>query len=196
MGTLLERVQRIRSLAIVLNDTMLDFGASDSGAAGLAVINSIFDSGNVSRSCPGLRRLRIQSLSFKSISFILPTVLTLNCLEILQLFECRDTNRLYETLSQLKPPLHTFSDERFYNGQFQHADKSFLKSLAPLRTLRISAERGSPRSDTLAWSALMPHASQIEILEVDDWSTTVGNFRGTRAVPLLAEFCERASRLQ
>lgn len=58
-GTLLERVQRIRSLAIVLNDTLLDFGASDTGAAGLAVINSIFDSGNVSRSCPGLRRLRI-----------------------------------------------------------------------------------------------------------------------------------------
>lgn len=195
-GSLLERVERIQSLAIVLEDHLLDFEARDSGAAGLAVIKALFDSGNVSRSCPGLKRLRIQSMSFESIGFILPTLLTLNHLQKLQLYKCWETNRLYETLSQLRPPLHTFSDERFCNDRFQHTTDMLFKSLAPLKTLRISVDLDTPILDELGWSALMAHASQLEILEVNDWCTISNSFKGDRALPLLDAFCERASRLQ
>lgn len=186
----------MRSLSIVLENDRLDFSAKDSAAAGLAIITSLLGTSNTSRSCPSLKSLHIQSLSFKSIGAILPTVLTLDHLEDLRLIKCLDTNRFYETLSLVKPPLNTFTDERSSNSPFHVTTNTLLRSLAPLRKLRISVERNTKVGETLKWSSLLQHASRIEVLEINDWKIDPDGLLEDTTLPALDAFCKDASRLQ
>jgi hypothetical protein len=213
-GMLIERMQHMTSLAIHLDEERLpkSIGSGYEGS-GLAAIRTLFIGKTQARRCPNLKALRIESMWFSSAGDVLPTLLDLGKLEHLQLSQCNQTNRLYESLSQLQLKLRSFTDEFSCNGHHQGlhnmpagsqiSTSAFLSSLKGIQKFRL---RGTPcdwRIETFDWAALASNASSICILEMTDYrgngpfsklsSTPISP--GT-ALPGFRALCENATHLQ
>jgi hypothetical protein len=177
-GMLIERMQHMTSLAIHLDEERLpkSLGTGYEGS-GLAVIRTLFIGKTLARRCPNLKALRIESMWFASAGDVLPTLLDLGRLEHLQLSGCNQTNRLYESLSQLQLTLRSFTDELSCNGHYQgllipagsHSSTSaFLSSLKFLNKFRMRGTPCDSGTETFDWAALAANASSIRILEMTD----------------------------
>lgn len=196
--TLLERAVCVTSLAIELSVETLDFGSGRGQEAGRHVINTLFSSKNATHIGLKLRRLRIRSMAFCDAGTILPTVLPCEGLEHLHLLNCSHTDRLCESLSQLKLSLRSFCDEGHDAHRGDH-HAAFLKSLPPLQTIRLTGyyrlatmgHEGSP------WPVFVPHASSLRCLEIGECYLNQNSITSKGKVPAsFEEFCASASNLQ
>lgn len=194
---LLERMTSLTSLSIKLECDLLDHSMGCRCATGQEVVNTLFGAGYATSPRARLRRLRIESMSFRYAGAILPTVLPLDQLEYLHLLSCSRTDRLYESLSQLDLTLQSFCDEH-YSSVHGGAMVSFLRSLAPLEKLRVTRNVRTDGHEESAWSEIMPHASKLRCLEVGDHEppTDASFFNTRRTLPEFWAFCRTASNLE
>jgi hypothetical protein len=210
-GMLIERMQHMASLAIHLDEERLpkSLGSGYEGS-GLAVIRTLFIGKTLARRCPNLKALRLESMWFSSAGDVLPTLLDLGRLEHLQLSGCNQTNRLYESLSQLQLNLTSFTDELSCNGHYlrnlpagsQSSNSAFLSSLKGIQRFRL---RGTPCDsgiETFDWAALASNASSIRTLEMTDhrgngpFSKVASTLLQGTALPGFRALCENATHLQ
>ncbi|KAM0719760.1 hypothetical protein Q7P37_003893 [Cladosporium fusiforme] len=184
-GLLLERMQGITSLDLhVCGPNRM-------------VTQKLFRNGNPASRCPNLKRLRFTSMSFFNYGAILPTMLTFNNLEHLQLINCDYTNCLWDILTQIKPPLQSFCDIGYKNGTWQPVCNKFLRTLEPLQKLRISSDRFMTEdSDAFSWAALYAHAKTLQCLEVNDNDFEDWPHESTKVLPQFRRFCKRATQLE
>jgi hypothetical protein len=208
-GLMIERMQHMTSLAIHLDEERLPKSMGGFEDTGLTVVRTLFVGKTHARRCPNLKALRIESMWFKSAAEVLPTLLDLERLEHLQLSGCNQTNRLYESFSQLHLKLRSFTDELSCNGHYQSplntwmpmglqvSISAFLSSLKSLQKFRI---RGTPcdsgRTETFDWVALAANASSIRILEMTDHRENGPFSRRSTALPGFRALCENAAQLQ
>jgi hypothetical protein len=163
------------------------------------VLDTLFATGYDTSPRAKLKSLRITSMSFQSAGAILPTVVSLNELEHLQVLYCQHTDRLYESLSQLNLTLKSLCEETFSTPPDDGAPlKTILRSLAPLQKLRIVRDYTDQDSGDFVWSSLITHAPELRCLQL-------GNFLPNHERPFVNErmtfpsfqaFCSLASRLQ
>jgi hypothetical protein len=176
----------------------MDFGSGRGQEAGRHVINTLFSSKNVTLTGLKLRRLRIRRMSFRDAGTILPTVLPCDGLVHLHLLSCSHTDRLYESLSQLKLSLRSFCDEG-HDAHREEIHAIFLKSLPPLQTLRLTGFYRSAATDHdgSLWPAIVSHASSLRCLEIGEFCFNRSSITSKSKIPkYFGEFCTSASNLQ
>jgi len=195
---LFENMPSVTSLSIKLSSARLDRTIGGKCETGRKIIVKIFDSTNASRPHQKLKRLRIERMSFKSAGFILPTVLPLDELEHLHLFRCRYTNRLCESLSQLKLRLKSYCDLRAYNVSNPGAYDTSMRSIQPLRKLRLSCDQADSTGwDSCDWASFLPHANELRCLDLRDNDPARPLFATTRrSLAGFRSFCANASHIQ
>lgn len=205
-GILIERMQHMTSLAIQLDEERLPKSMGGYEGSGLAVIQTLFIGKTQARRCPNLKALRIESMWFASAGEILPTLLDLDRLEHLQLSGCNQTNRIYESFSQLQLKLRSFTDEISCNGHYQGlhslpagsrgSTSAFLSSLQNLHKFRLRGTPCDTGTETFDWAALASNASSIRILEMTDHRGNGPFTEDSTALPGFRALCENAAQLQ
>lgn len=195
-GLIIERSQQIESLAIECSSETLDDG-HERKATGLAVVNRLFGYSNAARRCPKLKCLRVEGLCLESSGVVLPTLLDIERLEHLQLAKCFHSNRLCEVLAQMRLRLKSFSDEVSCNDPVEGSTGVFLTSVGPLEKLRITSHPDTREFQAFSWNALMPHATKLRLLELNDWMPFSNPLDGeNRTIAEFKSFCELAPQLQ
>jgi hypothetical protein len=205
-GMLIERMQHMASLAIHLDEERLPKSMGGYEGSGLAVIQTLFIGKTHARRCPNMKALRIESMWFASAGAVLPTLLDLGRLEHLQFSGCNQTNRIYESFSQLQLGLRSFTDELSCNGHYQGlhniptgsqgATSAFLSSLKALHKFRLRGTPCDSGTETFDWAALASNASSIRILEMTDYRGKGPFSQGSTALPGFRALCETATQLQ
>jgi hypothetical protein len=194
---ILEHTVRVTVLEIELSNEKLSFGSSGAGQVGREVVNTLFESNNAAHQVPKLQVLRIRHMSFSKAGTILPTVLTCNELRHLHLLSCSHTDRLCESLSQIKLNLQSFCDMG-YGAHCEDAHTIFLKSLSCLQTLRFTGyyRATSSRHGEYPWPMITSQAPSLRCLEIDLVSRDSGTSNEPKILRSFAAFCASASNLQ
>jgi hypothetical protein len=137
-GSLLGRMTSVTSLAVTLKAR--HFGGIRGGASetGREVVTTLFPPANANPLRVKLRRIRIESMSFRLAGVILPNVVPLDSLKHLYLLRYSDTDHLCESLSRLSLALESFCDERS-TSPGQGKMEAFITSLGPLQEFRVTA---------------------------------------------------------
>lgn len=169
-------------------------GASETGRE---VVKTLFPPGYANTLRAKLRRLRIEFMSIRLAGAILPNVVPLDELKHLHLLRCNETDHFCDSLSRLNLTLESFCDEYSESTQLGMME-AFLTALHPLQELRVTSWRYSLGSERFDWPSLMPHAADLQRLEVCDHTPfRSGPFVATtRTLSTFKAFCERASSLQ
>jgi hypothetical protein len=199
-GQLYSHMPLVKNMTITLNDDRLDGTMGGKGETGRGVIDKIFGSPDTSHARAKIRNLRLEGMSLKSAAVILPALLPLDELEHLHLLRCRYTSRFCESLAELNLCLKAFCDQQAYNVRSPGTMDAFLNSLRCLRTLRLSRDwRSSSDFESCDWPSLLPCASELLSLDLDDHEPGPDGvlFLDTRrSLPGFRVFCDRASQLQ
>jgi len=204
-GMLIECMQHMTSLAIHIDEERLPTSMGGSEDSGLTVIRTLFIGKPHARRCPNLKALRIESMWFSSAGEVLPTLLDLDTLEHLQLSGCNQSNRFYESLSQLQLKLRSFSDELSCNGHTrglhlpagsQGSTSAFLSSLKSIQKFRIRGTPCDSGTESFDWAALASNSSSIRVLEMTDHRGNGPFSEDSTALPGFRTLCENAAQLQ
>lgn len=186
-----------KDLTIKFNEAYSGHSIVEEGEIGCKVIEKIFGS-TIAGHRHQIKSLRIEAMSFRTAGVILPTILPFENLEHLKLINCKYTDRLCASITPLELCLRSFQNQRAHCGRQEGAIDAFVKSLRPLRKLRLSSGWSSKNSFGMCdWSSLIPHAHELNCLDLDDYEPIIVAFSGTGR-PLLDfdRFCSRASKLQ
>ena len=199
-GQLFSHMPLVTNVALTLCNKCLDHTNGDQSEAGCKVLNKIFGSSKTNHDRLKVRVLRIEGLSFKSAGVVLPSILPLEGLEQLYLFNCRYTSRLCESLAELSLHLKVFCDQHAYNTPRLATVDTFLKSLRYLRVLRLSRDwRSLSDFEPCDWPSLFPCAPELRSLDLNEHKHGPDGllFLNTRrSLPGFQTFCDRASQLQ
>lgn len=194
---LIEYKPSITSLTIQIHSKYNVHSMGSSAEAGQKIVNTLFAAGNAHIiHCPNVKRLRIENMSFRYAGAILSTALALDHLEHLHLLGCKHTNFLCESLSGLGLTLQSFCDEVPHNPPYPGAVDEFIRSLTPLRKLRIMSTPHREEHEVCDWTSLMSHAPVLQCLELYDYDPFQSFLRTKRDLPGFQAFCKRASQLQ
>lgn len=197
---LVDRMTSVTRLTITMNSHRHTMDGLLSDACG-EVVNTMFASGNAFSRGHKLKRLRLENMWLQEIGITLPKVLPFDGLTHLQLYNCSQTNILCETLSQLDLDLQSFCAEHIKDPPRPGAIDGFLRSLPPLRQLRIThhdrIRLNEKEVESFDWTALMVHAPNLRCLDLDDFTAKSELFIDTtRNLPDFLAFCKSASDLQ
>jgi hypothetical protein len=164
-----------------------------------ADITTIFAAGSAFGRTTKVRHLRLEGVTFYEMRTSLPEVFPFDDLSHLHLYRCVSTDLLCKSLGRLKMDLQSFCDEGPCNRSRPGALDAFLRSMLPLRQLRIVQNKfaNGTEIEGFDWTALTTHAPKLRCLELDDfepWSEIF--FDTTRNPPDFLTFCKSASDLQ
>jgi hypothetical protein len=161
-----------------------------------ADITTIFAAGSAFGRTTKVRHLRLEGVVFYEVGTSLPEVFPFDGLSHLHLHRCVSTGVLCESLGQLKLNLQSFCNDSPCNRSppcnrsRPDSVDAFLKSISPLRQLRIA-------QSSFEWTVLTTHAPKLRCLELDDFERWSEIFVDTtRNLPDFLAFCKSASNLQ
>jgi hypothetical protein len=104
-------------------------------------VTTIFAAGSAFRHTTKVRHLRLEGVVFYGVGTSLPEVFPFDDLSHLHLHRCVSTGVLCESLGRLKLNLQSFCNDSPCNRSPPDAVDAFLKSIPPLRQLRIAQSK-------------------------------------------------------